>query len=189
VCAPGSAVLEPDFHLARPEAELLRQRQLLLLFATERAGVKTKAGRGKMFDQSLESRTGLSVACSLKLSSRNADCSFERRSFLRDEPPSSSSLAREHARSAAAAWPRADEPVRKEPALLLGDDDTAASSSPAAPPVHDGARFTSTPRVGASKCPADHTRTHTGSSAVSRHDPTQKAKSNKPNALLTGVGR
>jgi hypothetical protein len=107
----------------------------------------------------------LSVACSLKLSSRNADCSFERRSFLRDEPPSSSSLAREHARSEAAAWPRADESVGKEPALMFGDDDTTAppppaSSSPAAPPAHDGARFTSTPRVDASKCPADHTRTH-----------------------------
>jgi hypothetical protein len=28
---PGSAVLEPDLDLARPEVELLRQRNLLLL--------------------------------------------------------------------------------------------------------------------------------------------------------------
>ena len=106
------------------------------------------------------------MACSLKLSSRNADCSLERRSFLRADPPSSSSLAREHARSApppGATWPCAEKSVGNEPALsLLGDDDAAAaaaapasscssSSCAAAAPApatdSDGARFTSKPRV------------------------------------------
>jgi hypothetical protein len=36
VHAPGTAVLEPDFHLSRPEVELLRQRRLLLLQAERR---------------------------------------------------------------------------------------------------------------------------------------------------------
>lgn len=43
--------------------------------------------------------TGLSVLCSLKLSSRKADCSLESLSFFRVDPFSSSSLALELVRS------------------------------------------------------------------------------------------
>ena len=85
--------------------------------------------------------------------------------LLRVEPSSSSSLAREHARSApGATWPCAEKSVGKELALLLGDDDAAAaapasscsSSSSAAAPAADSddALFTSKPRADASRCPA-----------------------------------
>ena len=144
------------------------------------------------------------MLCSLKLSSRNADCSLERRSFLRAEPPSSSSLARDPARSPppplgpGPVWPCAEKSVGKEPALLLGDDDAAAAAAPAAPASSrsssssaaapaadiDGARFTSNPRVDASRCPAE--REPLAISATSPNARKNKTtKMQKPNTTPT----
>ena len=146
------------------------------------------------------------MLCSLKLSSRNADCSLERRSFLRAlEVPSSSSLARDDERSpqaraaAASAWAAARRPRSsgKEPALSLGDDDdrapaTGSSSSSSssgaanalAPAAPDGARFTSNPRVDASRCPAE--REPLAISATSPNARKNKTtKIQKPNTTKT----
>jgi hypothetical protein len=90
--------------------------------------------------------TGLRVLCSLKLSSRIADWSLERRSFFLEVSASSSSLIpREEALSVSWSSPLASLSLRLPLTLdiVLFGEDTPTSSSQS--PV-EGSRFTSMPR-------------------------------------------
>jgi len=95
---PSPSVLKPNLHLTGTEIQLFCKNKFLFLhffFAlqlrTNSILVETVKERGRRKVRVI--LTGLRVVCSLKLSSRKADCVLESLSFFLVVPFSSSSLS------------------------------------------------------------------------------------------------